>query len=154
MQEIMKLQRSLTFWIFKRCFITHMSDLKLHCLLIFNIRSNKNDSLKILTFPSLFYKDIIPFLLYSIQYRINETVEQDTRLLDEGRKASNNNIQSRPHSPHFIVRATQKSLSFQYHFLKCPILKIKKLKSGNVRAQSMAKNSFEIISRCQNVQIH
>ena len=36
--------------------------------------------------------------------------------------ADHNNFSSGPHSPHFLVRATSKSLSFQYYFFKCLIL--------------------------------
>ena len=36
----------------------------------------------------------------------------------EGRKASHNNFSSEPHSPHFLIRTTSKSSSFDYYALK------------------------------------
>ena len=45
---------------------------------------------------------------------------------NEGRKASHDNFSSERHSPHFLVRATSESSSFDYFVLKSfQFLKIK-----------------------------
>ena len=47
--------------------------------------------------------------------------------LNEGRKANHTNISSLPHSLHFLVRATSKSLTFQYYSFKCPTLPVRNI---------------------------
>ena len=50
--------------------------------------------------------------------------------LYEGRKASHNRFSSEPHSPHFLVRTTSKSLSFD-HYVHIIILELRGFRGGS-----------------------
>ena len=96
-----------------------------------------NSFLKWLTIPTsalfnVFFFLISFFFVFICVWLKNDVFPQCIHIwfpppLNEGRKANHTNISSLPHSLHFLVRATSKSLIFQYYFFKCQTLPVRNI---------------------------